>query len=116
MKFNVQTKYCSWGKSNPAQEFAEPCEIQTVEVKEGQSFGPMGDFHKGKPFTFQTFDQTQGMAIIGFGSDLVVNGEGISKPSNNNPTLVGGKEVCFVTRTYDAGANVCLKLLGPSSR
>ncbi|HEY5714593.1 MAG TPA: hypothetical protein VIT68_04555 [Candidatus Gracilibacteria bacterium] len=108
-KTSFTVKHCKWGQIDPNYNIVDPCNLTEYEVTEGQSFGPVSDFYTDKPFEF-AFQTEDGVPVIGFVNDLVIAGENINKASNQNPKALGLSPVCFRTRTYDAGEDLCIRL------
>lgn len=83
-----------------------------VEIKEGKDFGP-NDFiaaPESKPFKLLEIVDENNVKMQ-FDNSLVVVGEPIGYPSKQNPIIISLEETCFRTRSYDAGTDICLKII-----
>ena len=101
-----------WESDVPPEE-VHKITNQLLEVREGESFGPIKyngapAFEEVKPFTL--LEANENSIKVGFHESIVVLGENIGDNSKENPATFSD-EKCFRTRTYDAGTDFCIKLM-----
>lgn len=82
-----------------------------MDVREGEEFGPANftAAPNNKPFKLLKIIDEDHIRIR-FDESLVVVGEPVSDPSQQNPIIVSIEKICFRTRSSDCGTDICLKI------
>lgn len=99
-----------WG-SKFIPEAKEPTpKFYTIEVREGEKFGLVNYYFKDKSFELLKIISEDKIEVRFDETALVVCGEPISYPSQQNPKIITREKTCFRSRSYDAGTDIHLKI------
>ena len=111
VKLNLTITEWTWG---PPGEASQTNSSYIIEVKEGEKFGP-GRYYVGacwdnstEPFMLLEIIDENNISVQYEG--LVLEGESIGEPSQQNLIYVSAQETCFITPTVDSGSKICLKI------
>ncbi|MFX1252142.1 MAG: hypothetical protein ACFFCZ_11100 [Promethearchaeota archaeon] len=84
-----------------------------VVVKTGEKFGPI--MFEKKPFRLLKIIDSNSIEVE-FIQELVVVGEPIAYPSQQNPKIISLEKVGFRTRLYDAGTDIWIEILDKDTK
>jgi len=94
--------------------YGKPDNVKFVSgrVTEGREFGSINYLGSNKKKPFKLLSVLDGnRARVQFDDSLVLAGEPIAEPSNNNPSIISTNETCFQTRLTDSGSDLCLNIV-----
>lgn len=112
IKLNLKTD--AWSSNKMPTESAHNITYSDLSAKENQFFGPqntMSGPSKGQEYFKLLKIVNDNEILVQFDDQLVIVGEPINESSKQNPATVTTNETCFRTRTYDGGADYCLKII-----